>query len=124
MQSYEGTVRSGLGDHAQWIRKLKDHYERKTGVALFPGTLNVELGDEWFVPRDALTLDPAEYGGRVLIHIVPCRFMDREAWVLRTGANERGDGAHPRTVVEIASDLPLRATYGLEDGHRVTLDLP
>ena len=41
----KGTVRTGLGDHAQWIEKLRDHYLRLTGVRLFPGTLNVEDDD-------------------------------------------------------------------------------
>lgn len=50
--------------------------------------------------------------------------MGEEAWVLRTEANERGDGDHPRTIVEIASDRSLRKSLNLEDGMSVTLELP
>ena len=93
-------------------------------MQLYPGTLNVQLSQEWSIPNDALVLDPSEYGGRVRIYIAKCRFMGRNAWILRTEANERGEGDHPRSIVEIASDLPLRTTFGLEDGMNVLLELP
>lgn len=41
-----GKVRSGRGDFAQWIAKLGEHYEAKTGMRLYPGTLNIHLDHE------------------------------------------------------------------------------
>ncbi len=118
-----GRVRSGLGDHAQWIALLVDHYRRLTGETLYPGTLNIELEADWSVPDEASCLRAEDYGGRVSIYVVPCRFMGEPAWVLRTLANERGDGDHPRTIVEIASPFPLRERHGLADGDLVELTL-
>jgi len=45
-----GIVRSGIGDLGQWIAKLADRYENKTGMRLFPGTLNIHLKEEYKVP--------------------------------------------------------------------------
>lgn len=33
----------GVGNFSYWIDKLKDHYQKKTGMILFPRTLNVQL---------------------------------------------------------------------------------
>ncbi len=124
MRSVQGIVRSGIGDHARWVLLLQEHYARKTGATLHPGTLNVELTHEWSVPAGSPTLEPEEYGGRVRIHIVRCRFMGEAAWILRTEANERGDGDHEKSIVEIASPLHLRKAYALKDGAQVTVELP
>ena len=43
MAILRGKVVSGMGNFSYWIEKLADHYQRKTGMQLFPGTLNVEL---------------------------------------------------------------------------------
>lgn len=45
MQLLRGKVRSGAGDFSQWLVKLEPLYFAKTGLRLFPGTLNIELPD-------------------------------------------------------------------------------
>jgi len=67
MKTLNGRVGSGKGDFAQWIAKLGDHYERKTGLRLFPGTLNVHLDEEYRVPTECIRLEGAEYGGNVSV---------------------------------------------------------
>lgn len=119
-----GKVGSGQGDFAQWIAKLGDHYERKTGLRLFPGTLNVHLASEWRVPAGCLRLEAAEYSGRIGVNLVPCTVFGRRAFILRTDANEAGQGDHPRHVVEIATDLKLRDAFNLVDGSVVVIELP
>jgi riboflavin kinase len=42
---------------------------------------------------------------------------------LRTDAYKSGTGRHPRTVVEIASDVGLRDEYNLADGDEVAIEL-
>jgi riboflavin kinase len=32
-----------MGNFSYWIGRLQDHYLRKTGMKLFPGTLNIQL---------------------------------------------------------------------------------
>jgi len=118
-----GKVGSGKGDFAQWIAKLENHYERKTGMRLFPGTLNVHLDQEYRLPAKRIRLEGSEYGGNVSVNLVPCTLFGRRAFILRTDANEEARGDHPRSVVEIATDIKLRDTYRLVDGSIVTVEV-
>lgn len=123
MRILRGEVESGTGDFAQWVLKLNAHYERKTGLKLFPGTLNVRLSEPYSVPKGCLKLEAKEYAGSVSVNIVPCRVLGQRAFILRTEANELGTGSHPQNVVEIASDVNLRNTYGLADGDEVNIEI-
>lgn len=123
MRKMGGRVVSGMGSFSIWIEKLRDHYLRKTGMLLFPGTLNLQLEEPWFVPLGCLRLEGAEYGGTVSVNIVPCSILGRPAFILRTTANEEGRGHHPRTVVEIATDINLRDEYKLKDGDWVEVEI-
>ena len=121
-----GVVRSGKGDFAFWIDKLCDHYIRKTGVRLFPGTLNVHLiNAKYQMPETGvIRLDRAEYGGAVSVSILACRLFGKPAFVLRTDSDDGKHGDPPEAILEIASDLPLRITYGLQDGDIVEVEVP
>jgi len=101
MKKLVGKVCSGKGDFAQWIAKLNDHYRRKTGLALFPGTLNVRLDEPYHI-------EGAEHGGTVGVNLVPCRVFGRRAFILRTDKEEAGHGSHPFEVIEVATDIKLR----------------
>ena len=118
-----GRVESGVGDFGAWIAKLQAHYERKTGMNLYPGTLNVRLTETYVVPPGCVRLEGHEHGGSVSVSIVPCRFLGRGAFILRTDTNETGTGRHPRTVLEIASDVKLRDEYNLADGDEVSIEV-
>ena len=118
-----GRVVTGVGNFANWIEVLKEHYRRKTGLSLFPGTLNVELDEEYSIPVGAVRLEGEEYGGTVSINIVPCRVFGEEAVILRTDSNERGEGAHPKTIVEVACEVKLREKYRLRDGDVVRIEV-
>jgi riboflavin kinase len=123
MTILRGKVVSGIGNFSFWIEKLSDHYERKTKMKLFPGTLNVELPEPYCLPEKVLRLEGEEYGGRVSVNIVPCRIFGRPAFLLRTDANEAGRGHHPRTVVEVATDVKLRDHFQLRDGDIVEIEI-
>ena len=118
-----GKVCSGKGDFAQRIAGLNDHYKRKTGLVLFPGTLNVRLEDQYHIPPNPLHLEAEEYGGRVSVNLVPCKVFGRKAFILRTDKEEAGKGSHPFEVIEIATDINLRDTHNLVDGSTVEIEL-
>jgi riboflavin kinase, archaea type len=124
LPTVRGKVVSGMGNFSFWIEKLRDQYQCKTGMVLFPGTLNLELEQPWRVPRGCLRLDAAEYGGTVTVNIVPCSIFSRPAFILRTEANEEGRGHHPRTIIEIATDIKLRDAHQLQDGDWVEVEIP
>jgi len=98
---------------------LSSFYEQKTGMRLYPGTLNVELPSPYSLPRDVIRLEANEYGGRVSVSIVPCRIFNRTAFLLRTDQNEQGKGHHPRNI---ATDIRLRDAYQLKDGDMVEIE--
>jgi riboflavin kinase, archaea type len=123
METLVGRVTTGRGDFGRWIAALAPLYRAKTGLDLFPGTLNLRLDRPWRLPREVFRIEPAEYGGRVGVSLVPCRVLGRGAFLVRTDANERGDGDHPHEVVEIAADVGLRAAFGLRDGDEVVVEL-
>jgi riboflavin kinase len=112
-----------VGNFAYWIESLREHYRRKTGLSLFPGTLNVELEEEYSVPAGAMRLEAEEYGGAVTVHIVPCRVFEERAVILRTDKNEREVGAHSKRVVEVACEVKLREKYNLRDGDVVRVEV-
>jgi riboflavin kinase, archaea type len=119
-----GRVVSGLGDFSFWMEKLEEHYTRKTGMKLFPGTLNVLLDKPWSLPAQCVRLEKEEYGARVSVNLVPCCIFERSAFVLRTDLNESGLGPHPKNLIEIATDVKLRDVYRLCDGDEVEVHLP
>jgi len=121
MAVLSGIVVSGQGNFGQWIEKLKKHYNRKTGMRLFPGTLNILLDYPYALPPDVIRLEKEEYGGTVSLSLVPCRIFDRRAFLVRTDPNEAGLGHHPKTLIEIATDVKLRERYRLRDGDRVVV---
>ena len=119
-----GQVTSGQGNFGFWIDRLGDLYQQKTGVRLYPGTLNVQLPVSYSLPRDVIRLEANEYGGTVSVSIVPCRIFDRPGFLLRTDQNEQGRGHHARDMIEIAAAVRLRDVYHLEDGDWVDIEVP
>jgi riboflavin kinase len=124
MSFYAGKVVSGMGNFSFWIEKLHDYYFRKTGVHFYPGTLNVELEQPYSLPKDVIRLEGHEYGGTVSVSMVPCTIEGRKAFLLRTDLNEQGRGHHPKTIIEIATEVRLRDALGLKDGDVVVIEIP
>ena len=124
MSRLRGRVVSGVSSFGFWIERLSTFYEQKTGMRLYPGTLNIELPSRYSLPADPIRLEAKEYGGSVSVSIVPCRIFDRRAFLLRTDENERGVGHHPRNIIEIATDVRLRDVYQLHDGDWIEVELP
>lgn len=123
MPRLRGQVVSGMGNFSIWIDRLRDHYHRKTGMILFPGTLNLRLEEPWLAPPDCMRLDAAEYAGTVTVYIVPCSVFGRAAFILRTTANNEGRGHHSQNIIEIATDVKLRDAYQLHDGDLVEVEI-
>ncbi len=118
-----GKITTGLGDCSQWLEKYAAAYTDITGIDYFPGTLNVELPEDFDMPADSDRLESSQYEGEVSVSILPCRIFDRAASILRTDANQNGTGTHPRTIIEIATDVELRDEYYLQDGDEVTITI-
>ena len=123
MAVLRGKVFSGMGNFSYWIEKLREHYLSKTGMNLFPGTLNVQLEEPYSLPQRVIRLEGQEYGGSVSVNMVPCSIRGKSGFLLRTDANEQGRGHHPRTIVEIATDIRLCDYFALNDGDQVEIEI-
>ncbi|WP_254062203.1 CTP-dependent riboflavin kinase [Acidobacterium sp. S8] len=123
MSVLKGVVVSGMGNFSYWLEKLESFYTQKTGLRLFPGTLNLKLEQAYSLPAQTIRLEKEEYGGTVSVSMVPCRVFDRPAFLLRTDANEAGAGHHPKNIIEIATDIKLREAYQLRDGDEVEVHI-
>jgi len=117
-----GTVESGENNFSYWISKLEPHYTAKTGMKLFPGTLNVHLNQAYELPSETLSLRKEEYGGEVSVKIMPCRIFGRRAFILRPYRDDK-ENNYDKRVVEIATDIKLRDAYRLEDGDVVQIEV-
>jgi riboflavin kinase len=88
----------------------------KTGMKLFPGTLNIQLERPYSLPINVIRLEKEEYGGTVSVNLVPCEVFGRRAFILRTDENESGLGDHSKNIIEVATDIKLRDKYNLKMG--------
>jgi riboflavin kinase, archaea type len=117
-----GRVTGGIGDLARWMTVHADLYEAKTGVRLYPGSLNLELDRPWHVGTERIRLEPPEYG--VGLSIVPCTIDRLDAFIVRTDKNDGGEGDHPPHILEVAAAVRLRDALGLENGDEVEIIVP
>jgi len=120
-----GRVFTGIGDYARWIEMYQEHYRTKTGMSLFPGTLNVRLDHPYELPvGKVIRLEGAEYGSRVSVSILPVRLFGRPAFVLWPDLKQDAsaeDAADRLSTLEIAADVKLRDAYGIEDGDDIEI---
>ena len=111
-----------------WISSTS-HIPKKTGMAIFPGSLNLALNEnfDWFQPAyqaKIIWFGKEEYGGERDILLLPCKLINLGnkstfLWTPTTAARDRLDP----WVVEIITDVKLREAYGLTDGSTVEIEL-
>jgi CTP-dependent riboflavin kinase len=124
-----GRVQTGTHRAAHWLSLFNAAYALKLGMPVFPGSLNLELETpfDWFDARwdtALIELRGEEYGGERDILLLPCRLsvapgMPAFLWSTTTAARDSGD----RLLAEVLAPVGLRATYGLEDGDPVAVEL-
>ena len=124
-----GRVQSGKNDASHWLGKFNEPYSQKTGMRIFPGSLNLRLDQsfDWFAPMyksEVVRFGREEYGGDRDILLLPCTLVNlgnRRAffWTTTTAAHDRLDPS----LVEIITDIKLREAYGLTDGSVVDVEL-
>jgi len=126
MKILKGKVISGIGDFSKKMKEipgLLEAYKRKLGVELYPGTLNIQLDEEYSVPDNSMRLEKEDYGGTVSVYIVPAIIFGKKVFILRTEKYEIGEGTHAKTTLEIASNVRLRDEFNLCDGDEVEISL-
>ena len=121
MRVLRGRVVTWVGSFSFWIEKLQDFYREKTGLRLFPGTLNIQLDEPFELPRERARLLAEEYDGTVSVNIVPCTVFGLAAVILRT---DRADSEpESRRIIEVACEVKLREQQHLRDGDLVEVEV-
>jgi len=127
MSVLRGRIFTGRGDYAQWIATYQEQYRAKIGMALFPGTLNLRLGEPYELPPDkVIRLEGQEYGSRVSVSILPVRLFGRHGVILRPDLPiwaTMEDVVDRLATIEIATDVKLRDTYSIKDGDDVEVTI-
>jgi riboflavin kinase len=117
----KGKVVTGVGNFSIWIEKLQEHYRDKTGMKLFPGTLNLQLAEPFDLPKNRTRLESKEYGGTVSVNIVPCKVFGQNAVILRT---DKADiEPQSKSIIEVACEVKLRDKHELKDGDIVEVEV-
>ena len=119
----------GLGGAAHWLRLYAAAYERKTGVGVHPGTLNLRVDKEFPLlatehAEQLIVMRTAEYGGIRDILMLPCVLSSLEglrAFIWRTSHAE--EVAEDRRILEILAEVNLRETFGLKNGDEVEVSV-
>jgi CTP-dependent riboflavin kinase len=124
-----GRVESGQRDAGRWLAKFNDAYARKTGMPIFPGSLNLalEVPFDWLEPalQSAMIYFPGrEFGAERDILMLPCRLRSLRSlrgflWTTTNGASD----PTRRGLVEIIASENLRDRYGLRDGDLVEVEV-
>lgn len=121
MRLLKGKLVTGVGNFSFWIEKLQDHYLKKTGMILFPGTLNIKLDEPFDLPPQRARLEAEEYGGTVSVSIVPCKIFGRTAVILRT--DKADSEPESRKIIEVACEVKLRDEHRLRDGDIIEVEV-
>jgi len=103
MALLRGRVRSGFGKFSYVLENVEglwDVYRKKSGLKLFPGSLNLELAQEFSIPAGSTRILAGEYDGPVNSRFYPCTIKDLPGIIIRTDAVEAGTGDHPRTIID------------------------
>ena len=120
----KGEIRTGKNDFSYWMDKLSLYYTKKTGMNFFPGTLNIHLLDcKYYFPKNCIRLEKEEYGGTVSVSMIPCRILDKNAYILRTDSDTGKYGYPPEQILEIATDIKLRDEFDLKDEDIVEVEI-
>ncbi|HTZ89225.1 MAG TPA: DUF120 domain-containing protein [Alloacidobacterium sp.] len=104
MPVLKGVVVSGMKNFSFWLEKLESFYMQKTGMRLFPGTLNLRLAEPYSLPTDVIRLENEEYGGTVSVSLLPCTIFGRRAFLLRPTKTKRDKATIRKTLLRL---LPI-----------------
>lgn len=122
-----GRVQAGEKNASHWLNLYNAAYSLKTGLQIFPGSLNLLLNFK-FNWREAkyqpliIWFGREEMGGERDILLLPCRLLnlDKRKAFLWTTTNLEDEGSE---IIEVITSVKLRNEYNLSDGDIVEVEI-
>lgn len=117
-----GEVISGIGTAKMWVSKIEEVFNKKTGINVFHGTLNIKLEEDYIIQPDWI-IKPEEFGGTENVLVKRCKILGTEAYIVRAEKNQKGQGDHNLKIIEIVADINYREQYKLKDMDKVEIKI-
>jgi len=121
-----GTVEDGLGIAGVDLTSCLQSIRLKVKIPdLLAKTLNVRLSHDYIInPEPELRIDASEHHGQAL-SLIPCKLNGRKAIIVRADEHntQNVDEMERLSLFEVMSDVELRATFNLNTGGEVTVDV-
>ena len=105
------------------MNKASNAFEKKLGIKLYNGTLNIELNKDYVLDERLDILHKEEYGGNEDVYIKECKVLGHKSYIVRTKKNCSKNGDHPLSIIEIISDVCFREKYNLKDNDIVLIKI-
>ena len=114
----KGKVTKGLGRAKIFVNMMEKSFYEKTNMQLYPGTLNIELENNYDLNVDYL-IKPEEYGGTFNVQIQKCEVLGNLAYMVRSEKNTKDNGDYNKNIIEIVSNINFREKYNLKDRDKI-----
>lgn len=114
----KGKIIKGLGKAKIFVNMMEKSFCEKTNMQLYPGTLNIELENEYDLNVDYL-IKPEEYGGTFNVQVQKCEVLENVAYIVRSEKNIKDNGDYNKNIIEIVSNINFREKYNLKDGDEI-----
>lgn len=128
MKTFAGRVRPGTGFATERFARAFTEIQKRTGMTLVPGTLNVKVLREYALHPDDVI--PAHLGnGGEDLQYAACKIVARRslithpALIVRTSTQAQRRSIHALSIFEIAAGVRLRDALQVGDGDAVDLAL-
>ena len=118
----EGQIVKGMGKAKKFITMMNKPFYSKTGITLFPGTLNIKLVKLYNLSIDYI-IKAEEYGGSFNVQIQKCKVLQEDAYIVRSEKNTADTGDYKQDVIEIVSSINFREKYNLKDGDLLKIEI-
>lgn len=118
----EGQVIKGMGKAKKFITMMAEPFYNKTGISLFPGTLNIKLNKPYNLSIDYI-IEAEEYGGNFNVQIQKCKALQEDAYIVRSEKNTANTGDYKQDVIEIVSNTNFREKYNLKDEDLIEIEI-
>ena len=113
-KKYQGKLVSGYGSATLIMKKLLKDYHHKLDPRVVPGTINLELHEDFEMPANSIVID----WGTQKFYYYPIELFTKRAYVMRP---ER----HPfsKNIIEIIATEHICSIYDLKYGDKIEFEM-